>query len=70
MSRIQSLLLVAFVAILLPGCSMMEWVRPHQLWKINREPALGGEDGYFSVPAQPVPSSDPWCHAEQSQSSD
>ncbi|QDT30780.1 hypothetical protein Mal48_00070 [Thalassoglobus polymorphus] len=37
------------------GCQMMEWVQPHQLWKLNRQPAISRDDAYFNVPAQPVP---------------
>ncbi|WP_437221723.1 hypothetical protein SH661x_002447 [Planctomicrobium sp. SH661] len=33
---------------------MFQWAAPHQLWKLNRQPAMGGEDGYFSIPADPV----------------
>jgi len=35
------------------GCTMFEYLAPHQLWKLNRQPAMGGEDGYFSIPATP-----------------
>jgi len=35
----------------LSGCTLLQWVAPHQLWKLNRQPAIGGEDGYFSIPA-------------------
>jgi len=41
----------------LSGCTMLEWLAPHQLWKLNRQPAMGGEDGYFSIPAGDFPSS-------------
>lgn len=37
---------------LLAGCETMQWIRPHQLWKLNRQPALGGDDGLFSIPAE------------------
>lgn len=36
-------------------CSGCQWLAPHQLWKLNRQPAVGGDDGYFSIPAPPVP---------------
>jgi hypothetical protein len=36
------------------GCETMQWLAPHQLWKLNREPQVGGEDGYFSIPSQPL----------------
>ncbi len=36
------------------GCTMFEWVRPHQLWKLNRQPAMSRDDAYFNIPAQPV----------------
>lgn len=39
------------------GCTMLEWVAPHQLWKLNRQPAMGGEDGMFSIPAESPPPS-------------
>jgi hypothetical protein len=34
------------------GCELMQYVAPHQLWKLNRQPAMEGEDGYFSIPAE------------------
>lgn len=40
---------------LFSGCETMQWIAPHQLWKLNRQPAVGGEDGYFSIPAAAVP---------------
>ncbi|MBT5020640.1 hypothetical protein N9153_02950 [Planctomicrobium sp.] len=36
------------------GCSMLEWVRPHQLYKLNRQPSMARDDAYFSIPASPV----------------
>ncbi|SFI55035.1 hypothetical protein [Planctomicrobium piriforme] len=35
------------------GCTMFKYLAPHQLWKLNRQAAPGGEDGYFSIPADP-----------------
>ncbi len=37
------------------GCTMMDRMKPHQLWKLNRQKAPSGEspDGYFSIPATP-----------------
>lgn len=37
------------------GCSMLEWVRPHQLYKLNRQPSMARDDAYFNIPAEPVP---------------
>ena len=39
----------------LSGCTMLEWLAPHQLWKLNRQPAISRDDAYFSIPAQPIP---------------
>lgn len=36
------------------GCTMMEYLKPHQLWKLNRQPSMMREDAYFSIPARPV----------------
>ncbi len=38
------------------GCTMMENLKPHQLWKLNRQKAPTSEsaDSYFSIPAEPV----------------
>ncbi len=52
MSRIRILVVLSLLGLCLPGCSMLQWMQPHQLWKLNREPAMGGEEGYFSVPAE------------------
>lgn len=51
--RISLMILLVFVASS-SGCSMLEWAAPHQLWKLNRQPAGGRNDPYFSVPAQPA----------------
>ena len=45
--------LIMLVLTLSSGCELFEWVAPHQLWKLNRQPPLGGRDGYFSIPAEP-----------------
>lgn len=42
----------------LSGCETFAWLKPHQLWKLNREPPLGGRDALFSVPAGPFPEAD------------
>ena len=39
---------------LLCGCEMLQWASPHQLWKLNRQPAGGRSDPYFSIPADPA----------------
>ena len=39
------------------GCTMFEYLAPHQLWKLNRQPAQSREDAFFSIPAKPVPAS-------------
>lgn len=38
--------------LLMAGCEMFEWAHPRQLWKLNRQPALGRDDSYFSIPAE------------------
>lgn len=50
---LKSVVLTATLASspLLSGCQMFEYLRPHNMWKLNRHPPVGGEDGYFSVPA-------------------
>lgn len=40
---------------LLSGCEMFQWAHPRQLWKLNRQPALGRDDSYFSIPAEERP---------------
>lgn len=40
------------------GCQMLQWVQPHQLWKLNRQPAISRDDAYFSIPARPLPTSE------------
>ena len=51
----RRLFLFATCLILLTsGCTMLEWVRPHQLWKLNRQSAMSRDDAYFSIPAEPV----------------
>jgi|GEM_PF-3481331 len=37
------------------GCTMFEHLKPHQLWKLNRQKAPSSEsaDGYFQIPAVP-----------------
>lgn len=56
MRRFRVSLAILLLGVLMPGCTMMEWMQPHQLWKLNRQPAMGGDDAYFSIPAQPIPS--------------
>lgn len=46
--------LALLLMVCLSGCSMFQWAAPHQLWKLNRQPAGGRTDPYFSVPAQSV----------------
>ncbi len=45
--------------LLCSGCHAFEYLAPHQLWKLNRQPAMGGEDALFSLPAEPAPGSRP-----------
>lgn len=52
------------LACLSSGCQMLKWVQPHQLWKLNRQPAISRDDAYFSVPAHPLPTSAPSATAE------
>jgi len=52
------LLLLAFCCCQ-SGCTMFQWLAPHQLWKLNRQPAMGGEDGMFSIPAESRPQKTP-----------
>lgn len=47
------LLFSACFTLLASGCHVFEYLAPHQLWKLNRQPAMGGEDGMFSIPADP-----------------
>ena len=43
-------LLLAAAACCLSGCTLFpEALQPHQLWKLNRQPASGRDDGLFSV---------------------
>lgn len=49
------MILLLGIICLSSGCQMLEWVRPHQLYKLNRQPSMARDDAYFSVPAQPVP---------------
>lgn len=46
--------LILLLFCLFSGCETMQWLTPHQMWKLNRQPAVGGEDGYFSIPAAAV----------------
>jgi hypothetical protein len=41
------------------GCETMQWLAPHQLWKLNRQPPLGTDEAYFSIPAQPKTDNSP-----------
>ena len=34
------------------GCEMLQWLKPHNLWKLNRQPSLGGDDAYFQIPPE------------------
>jgi hypothetical protein len=36
------------------GCQMFHWLHPHQMWKLNRQPAISRDDAYFSIPAEPI----------------
>jgi len=47
----RRLLLFSLILCSFNGCTMFQWLAPHQLWKLNRQPAMGGEDAYFSIPA-------------------
>jgi len=53
----RRLLLFSLILCSFSGCTMFQWLAPHQLWKLNRQPALGGEDAYFSIPASASPAS-------------
>ncbi|WP_437186272.1 hypothetical protein SH668x_003419 [Planctomicrobium sp. SH668] len=53
-----SLCTLILIACCNSGCHLFDWAAPHNLWKLNRQPAMGGEDGYFSVPAQVTPLSE------------
>lgn len=37
----------------LSGCSMLEYIKPHQLYKLNRQAAPRSEFDYFSIPDPP-----------------
>lgn len=37
------------------GCRMFQYLHPHQMWKLNRQPGFGGDDAYFRIPPLPVP---------------
>ena len=41
-----------FAALLgsLSGCTMLEWLHPTQLWKLNRHPPSSVGDAYFNIP--------------------
>ncbi|TWT57195.1 hypothetical protein KOR42_05530 [Thalassoglobus neptunius] len=49
-------LLLTATSLMVNGCTMMQWLAPHQLWKLNRQPAISRDDAYFSIPAEPVES--------------
>lgn len=40
------------------GCQMFHWLHPHQMWKLNRQPAISRDDAYFSIPVEPIPEAD------------
>jgi hypothetical protein len=49
------LIVLTLCVVTFAGCETMQWLRPHQLWKLNRQPAFGGEDGMFSIPPEGRP---------------
>lgn len=53
--RRPKLIPLLILPMLSSGCELMQYAAPHQLWKLNRQPAMGGEDAYFSIPAESVP---------------
>jgi hypothetical protein len=50
LGRRLSFMLVLFLCC--SGCETMQWLAPHQLWKLNRQAPLGTDEAYFSIPAQ------------------
>lgn len=52
MFRSGRMLVFSLILLSTTGCSLLEWVAPHQLYKLNRQPAMGREDAYFSIPAE------------------
>lgn len=48
-------LILFLITLCANGCTMMEHLAPHQLWKLNRQPAQSRDDALFSIPAQPIP---------------
>lgn len=51
---LAALLCAPVVCGALTGCTLMPAaLQPHQLWKLNRQPASGRDDAFFSV-------ADPW----------
>ena len=48
---LAALLTAPLLGSTLAGCTLMpEALQPHQLWKLNRQPASGRDDAFFSIP--------------------
>lgn len=55
----KQLALIAACLLTTTGCTLMpEALQPHQLWKLNRQPASGRDDAFFSVEEKARPTSE------------
>lgn len=56
----RQFLILCLLCLSSSSCEMLQWAAPHQLWKLNRQPPIGGEDGYFSIPADSQDATSPF----------